>query len=340
MRFHPTFSLFNWSLKHILGILVVHFQYMIISTATALSLCTTSSWYAFAFRFAIWISCSLHRLDWHSSWQLSVPCWQTHSLKLCESCDFMVVSLVSGACHPMTVKTKCVLFGSCWRQDLPQAICRLAELSLFKSKTVFFLLQMLMVHSIWQIYKPLVVLITASWIGRSECPSSQDTFPALRNHFSMLGRLVKLWQCMSVMYRQTWHRLWKRHAQVSCCLNKGENETWCDVVTCICHGPTPPRNQHVTGSSFSNLSGTALYREALSKGMEILGEEQPLMVFVSAFNIFVLAIRMILKTCLMVVHHAAQVSFHSCCAGARWGAIPIWFQQWHSCSIHCDGVSL
>ena len=28
-------------------------------------------------------------------------------------------------------------------------------------------------------------------------------------------------------------------------------------------------NQHVTGSSFSNLSGTALYREALSKGMEL-----------------------------------------------------------------------
>jgi len=28
-------------------------------------------------------------------------------------------------------------------------------------------------------------------------------------------------------------------------------------------------NQHVTGSAFSNLSGTALYREALSKGMEL-----------------------------------------------------------------------
>lgn len=28
-------------------------------------------------------------------------------------------------------------------------------------------------------------------------------------------------------------------------------------------------NQHVTGSSFSNLSGTALYRQALSKGMEL-----------------------------------------------------------------------
>lgn len=31
------------------------------------------------------------------------------------------------------------------------------------------------------------------FVGRSECPSSQDTFPALRNHFSMLGSLVKLW---------------------------------------------------------------------------------------------------------------------------------------------------
>lgn len=33
------------------------------------------------------------------------------------------------------------------------------------------------------------------------------------------------------------------------------------------------RNQHVTGSAFSNLSGTALYREALSKGMENLGQK-------------------------------------------------------------------
>ena len=32
-----------------------------------------------------------------------------------------------GACLPMTVKTKSVLFGSCWRQDLAQALEKLAR---------------------------------------------------------------------------------------------------------------------------------------------------------------------------------------------------------------------
>ena len=51
--------------------------------------------------------------------------------------------------------------------------------------------------------------------------------------------------------------------------------------------PAVPRNQHVTGSAFSNLSATALYREATLKGMQQLapvhhGELMPRLPYIPA----------------------------------------------------------
>ena len=136
---------------------------------------------------------------------------------------------------------------------------------------------------------------------------------------------------VSAMHAIQGNILWFRRSFLSC-WRIAETQSFCCALAGLhgfCNDPTPPRNQHVTGSSFSNLSGTALYREALSKGMEILGEEQTGWFLCHAPC----------SACLAAVGHI-QVGFHSCCAGARWGAIPIWFQQWHSCSVHCDGVSL